>query len=109
MSAAELFRRIAGREPDGVWSAPGRVNLIGEHTDYNDGFVLPVAIDRAHDRPARSALAPTESSESPPRSHPPTRLSRSRLADLAGPAGDVASRVPRWALYPLGVIWAFES
>jgi galactokinase len=34
-----------GREPEGIWAAPGRVNLIGEHTDYNDGFVLPLAID----------------------------------------------------------------
>lgn len=39
------FRTLYGREPR-VWSAPGRVNLIGEHTDYNDGFVLPLAIDR---------------------------------------------------------------
>ncbi|MDQ5851627.1 MAG: galactokinase family protein, partial [Chloroflexota bacterium] len=36
-----------GRQPVLVGRAPGRVNLIGEHTDYNDGFVLPVAIDRA--------------------------------------------------------------
>ena len=42
----EEFRRWAGREPAEVWSAPGRVNLIGEHTDYNGGFVLPFAIDR---------------------------------------------------------------
>jgi galactokinase len=41
------FADRAGRRPDGVWRAPGRVNLIGEHTDYNDGFVLPVAIDRS--------------------------------------------------------------
>ncbi|HEV7688359.1 MAG TPA: galactokinase [Acidimicrobiia bacterium] len=41
------FVERAGRRPDGVWGAPGRVNLIGEHTDYNDGFVLPVAIDRS--------------------------------------------------------------
>ena len=41
------FTERVGRPPDGVWQAPGRVNLIGEHTDYNDGFVLPVAIDRS--------------------------------------------------------------
>ena len=39
------FQELYGREPR-VFSAPGRVNLIGEHTDYNDGFVLPMAIDR---------------------------------------------------------------
>jgi galactokinase len=41
------FVERTGRRPEGVWRAPGRVNLIGEHTDYNDGFVLPVAIDRS--------------------------------------------------------------
>ncbi|MCW2548889.1 MAG: galactokinase [Mycobacterium sp.] len=40
------FRHHAGRAPQGGWSAPGRVNLIGEHTDYNDGLALPFAIDR---------------------------------------------------------------
>ena len=40
------FAELFGREPDGLWSAPGRVNLIGEHTDYNDGLCLPVAIPR---------------------------------------------------------------
>jgi galactokinase len=43
----EAFADDFGGEPDIVVRAPGRVNLIGEHTDYNDGFVLPVAIDRA--------------------------------------------------------------
>jgi galactokinase len=44
LSAA--FERAFGGEPAVIAEAPGRVNLIGEHTDYNDGFVLPVAIDR---------------------------------------------------------------
>ncbi|MFB4305835.1 galactokinase [Actinomadura sp. GTD37] len=45
-SLAESFGAAFGRPPDGVWHAPGRVNLIGEHTDYNDGFVLPFALSR---------------------------------------------------------------
>ena len=42
-----LFSRRFGGPPAGVVRAPGRINIIGEHTDYNDGFVLPMAIDRA--------------------------------------------------------------
>ncbi|MDQ3702644.1 MAG: galactokinase [Chloroflexota bacterium] len=42
----QTFRHQFGGEPEVIARAPGRVNLIGEHTDYNDGFVLPVAIDR---------------------------------------------------------------
>ena len=42
----ELFTRCFGHAPRWVVAAPGRVNLIGEHTDYNEGFVLPMAIDR---------------------------------------------------------------
>jgi galactokinase len=42
----QMFRAEFGAEPEVIARAPGRVNLIGEHTDYNDGFVLPVAIDR---------------------------------------------------------------
>lgn len=40
--ATAAFRARFGAEPDGVWSAPGRVNLIGEHTDYNGGLCLPI-------------------------------------------------------------------
>ena len=45
-AVAEAFAGRFGRAPEGIAEAPGRVNLIGEHTDYNEGFVLPVAIDR---------------------------------------------------------------
>src|SRR6476661_8684114 len=40
------FAEIFGGKPEGRWWAPGRVNLIGEHTDYNDGYVLPMALER---------------------------------------------------------------
>jgi galactokinase len=44
--ARDYFRQVYGGEPDIIGSAPGRVNIIGEHTDYNGGQVLPIAIDR---------------------------------------------------------------
>ena len=44
--SADLFAKCAGQPPQWIVAAPGRVNLIGEHTDYNDGFVLPMAIER---------------------------------------------------------------
>jgi len=45
-AAIDGFANLFGGAPAGVWSAPGRVNLIGEHTDYNEGFVFPFAINR---------------------------------------------------------------
>lgn len=44
---AQAFKTRFGAEPEAIVQAPGRVNLIGEHTDYNDGFVLPLALERA--------------------------------------------------------------
>src|SRR5215472_6979308 len=44
--SADLFAKCVGHPPHCLVAAPGRVNLIGEHTDYNDGFVLPMAIER---------------------------------------------------------------
>jgi galactokinase len=92
----EAFRERTGRDPDGVWAAPGRVNLIGEHTDYNDGFVLPAAIDRqvvaaAGRRPGgRLRVWSLQTG-------PPAELELSGI----GPG-----RVEGWAAYPAGVAWA---
>lgn len=52
----QQYRNLYGTDPQWIVRAPGRVNLIGEHTDYNDGFVLPMAIDRA----TWIALGPTD-------------------------------------------------
>ena len=46
-AVADAFTTLVGRPPSGVWLAPGRINLIGEHTDYNGGFVLPFALPQA--------------------------------------------------------------
>ncbi len=53
------FSKHFGGEPGILAIAPGRVNLIGEHTDYNDGFVFPAAIDRCVYVAARIAIGPT--------------------------------------------------
>ena len=57
MTLASAFAALTGRPPEGIWSAPGRVNLIGEHTDYNDGFVLPFAL------PVRTSVAAARRSD----------------------------------------------
>src|SRR5699024_10870451 len=56
--AAQLFEESFGYAPDGVWSAPGRVNIIGEHVDYQDGLCLPMAI--SHRCFAAAARTPTD-------------------------------------------------
>ncbi|HEY5223430.1 MAG TPA: galactokinase [Microbacteriaceae bacterium] len=90
------FEQRFGSAPHGLWAAPGRVNLIGEHTDYNDGFVLPFAINRhavaalavRSDRRVRVASALTDD------------VVEAELSEL-GPG-----TVSGWSAYPLGVAWA---
>ncbi|MFF3250526.1 galactokinase [Actinacidiphila glaucinigra] len=96
------FRATYGTGPEGVWAAPGRVNLIGEHTDYNDGFVMPFALPHA----TVAAVA---------------RRADGRLRLHTGspdvPAGVVELHVDElepgggagWADYPAGVIWALRD
>ncbi|MDE0546628.1 galactokinase [Microbacterium sp. C7(2022)] len=101
-AARTLLTEVAGAVDAPTWSAPGRVNLIGEHTDYNDGFVFPFAIEyRTHvalatrgDGMIRVASTFDET---------PVEVALSELDDLFPARRD---EVTEWARYPLGVAWA---
>ncbi|MDQ0819604.1 galactokinase [Arthrobacter sp. V4I6] len=97
---ADRFEATFGAAPNGVWAAPGRVNLIGEHTDYNEGFVLPFAIDKR----ATTALRLRGDST--------VRL-LSTFGDQGLVQADAADLEPGtvkgWAKYPLGVVWALQQ
>ncbi|MGF6822178.1 galactokinase [Microbacterium sp. ZKA21] len=109
-TARELFVSLTGHEPDGVWSAPGRVNLIGEHTDYNEGFVLPFAIPhrtvaavgRREDDRGRVRVASTFAAE-------PVEVALDELDTLFPTPTGAEPAVPEWAAYPLGVAWAMQD
>ena len=90
------FRDRFDRDPDGLWFGPGRVNLIGEHTDYNDGFVFPFAINRR----AVVALAAREDRMLRVASSFTDEIVAISLDDLA------PETVSGWSAYPLGVAWA---
>lgn len=95
-SAAAGFQRTFGRAPDGVWSAPGRVNLIGEHTDYNEGYVLPFAIQQrtavaAGLAQGHALVASSTFSKEP---------ARSEITEIS------PGKVAGWGAYVLGVAWA---
>ncbi len=103
MRATQLFRSRFGGEPDGVWLAPGRANLMGEHTDYNDGFVLPFALGQGVTAAAARPPGPGR-----------RRLalcSRQEPADMVEVDLDglAPGRVTGWAAYPAGVAWALEA
>jgi galactokinase len=99
-SARKIFESVYGAAPAGVFAAPGRVNVIGEHTDYNEGFVLPMAIDRY----TAVAAAP--------------RLD-GVLRVISGQGGTGVVEIPLpgltpgartgWPDYPAGVAWAMRG
>ncbi|MBC6447634.1 galactokinase [Actinokineospora xionganensis] len=103
MRAAGAFRQKHGRAPAGVWSAPGRVNLIGEHTDYNDGFVLPFAL------PFRIAVAASPRDDGMLTA---TTVGDDGTTQHAGPVAVADLRpggVTGWAAYPCGVAWVLRD
>ncbi|MEU8677070.1 galactokinase [Streptomyces sp. NPDC048560] len=94
------FTELYGKAPDGVWAAPGRVNLIGEYTDFNDGFVMPLALPHT----AIAAVARRDDGEL--RLHStdvPGGVVRLRADELAPHDGH------GWAAYPAGVVWALRE
>ena len=105
--AARWFRECYGHGPEGVWFAPGRVNLVGEHTDYNEGWVLPFALGQG----VAAAAAQREDdvlalrTRRDPAASVETPLERLR----PGPGGAGAGGIPGWARYPAGVAWALLS
>ena len=99
------FQECFGEAPAHVVRAPGRVNLLGEHVDYNDGFVLPIAIDRE----VWLAFSPSDTDQ--------TTLSAVDLSDdvsftpetLPAKKEAAGKDLPTWALYPAGVMWALHE
>jgi galactokinase len=97
--AADGFHAAYGGAAEGVWSAPGRVNLMGEHTDYNSGLCLPIAL------PHRTFVAVRT------RDDGRLRLRSAQRDD--GWEGDLSEvgrgRPPGWAAYVAGVLWALAE
>ncbi|MFD4765052.1 galactokinase [Streptomyces niveus] len=100
MSVTAQFAELYGSGPDGVWAAPGRVNLIGEYTDFNDGFVMPLAL------PHTTVAAVSRRTDGVLRVH---------SADVPGGvvalgAGDLVPLTETgWPAYPAGVVWALRE
>ena len=96
--AIDAFTALTGSAPEGVWAGPGRINLIGEHTDYNDGYVLPFALPQA----ACVAASRREDGRW-----------RFRSVDLDETVEVVADGLvpatPGWHSYLAGVVWALRE
>jgi len=98
-AAVAAFRRRTDAEPAGMWTAPGRVNIIGEHTDYSGGLVLPIAVDRSVVVAARlrdDEIVRLASLQVPGEV-------RASLSEIRG------GHITGWAAYPLGTLWALHT
>ncbi len=99
MDIAQAFETCFGRKPEVISQAPGRVNLIGEHIDYSDGYVLPFAIDSV----TRCAISRRDDDL--------IRISSAQQSKqvIESSLTQVANKVGNdWERYVLGVIWALE-
>ncbi|WP_439645411.1 galactokinase [Demequina maris] len=98
-STAQAFEDRYGRRPDGVWSAPGRVNLIGEHTDYNDGLVFPFAVERR----TWAAVGRRDDRMLTVHSGAMPEPAQASLDSLS------PDLFEGWSAYVFGVVWAMEQ
>jgi galactokinase len=105
MSLASEFENFYGTQPQIEVRAPGRVNLLGEHVDYNQGVVLPAAIDRE----VRLAANATEDCMVTLHALDLGERVTFRLGDLEGKCDISAQKLPGWALYPAGVAWSLQQ
>lgn len=101
--AATAFRELHGTTPTGIWSAPGRVNLIGEHTDYNDGYVLPFAL------PHRTAVAAAARADGVLTVTTVGDDNRPQRAEPMTVAQLTPGTITGWAAYPAGVAWVLRD
>ncbi len=96
--AVDLFGKRFGRNPRWIVAAPGRVNLIGEHTDYNAGFVLPMAIER------RVVIAADRPAELSPDGHACVFSSAEGVAASIAVDGEIRPGAVHWSSYLQGVV-----
>jgi galactokinase len=96
-AAIELFRKRFGGEPEFIIRAPGRVNLIGDHTDYNDGFVLPMAIEQS----TWAAVAARDDRE--------VHLASVDRSDARFSLDQVSHTGEGWSEYVKGAAWAIDT
>ncbi|MFF4170891.1 galactokinase [Streptomyces sp. NPDC001744] len=99
MNVAAGFESLYGAAPDGIWAAPGRVNLIGEYTDFNDGFVLPFALPQA------TVAAVSRRDDGVLRLHSADAGGGTVRLDAAAPEPPPGD----WTAYPAGVVRALRE
>lgn len=102
---SDIFLTTFGEAPAHIARAPGRVNLLGEHVDYNDGFVLPAAIDRA----TYIAFSPTDSEQTTLLAADLNQQASFSSQTIPAKTQTDHSPLPEWALYPAGVMWALQE
>jgi galactokinase len=96
------YQEKFGHTPAHIARAPGRVNLLGEHVDYNDGFVLPAAIDRA----TYIAFSPTDAPHSTLWAVDFDQQASFSAESIPTKTQADSSPLPEWGLYPAGVMWS---